>query len=301
MLNNKNHTAEKATSNGVKQKKSYIQTWPYTVGAIKEQNFEKAKVVIIPVPYDITTSWRGGTREGPQAIIMASRQLDEVFFTGDNPSPIFTWEEVELSAGFSKEAIEGLEEVVGNIFKKDKIPFLLGGEHSITLGGVRAAKKKYSNLSVLQLDAHTDLLDEYCGSKYTHASVMRRIKDLKIPTVQAGIRSIDPETKDYIKKAKVKNIFEAPNIPVEKVLKGLTKDVYLTIDLDVFDTGLMPSVGTPVPGGLGWYEVLNLVEKVAKNKNIVGADVVELLPIPGLVAPNFLAAKLVYKIISYII
>jgi len=285
----------------MKQKKPYIQTWPYNFGAIKNQDFEKAKAVIIPIPYDITTSWRGGTREGPQAIIMASRQLDELFFKGSNSSPIFTWEEVELSAGPAQEAIQGIEEVVGDVLKKNKFPFLLGGEHSITLGGVKAVKKKYPNLSVLQLDAHTDLLDEYCGSKYTHACVMRRIKNLRIPTVQVGIRSIDPEAREYIKKERVKNIFEAPGIPAEKILKGLTKDVYLTIDLDVFDTGIMPSVGTPVPGGLGWYEVLNLVEKVAKNKNIVGADVVELLPIPGLVAPNFLAAKLVYKTISYII
>ncbi len=285
----------------MKQKKLYIQTWPFNFGAIKNQDFEKAKVVIVPIPYDVTTSWRGGTREGPQAIISASRQLDELFFKGNNSSPIFTWDEVELSAGPGQEAIQGIEEIVGNVLKKNKFPFLLGGEHSITLGGVKAVKRKYPNLSVLQLDAHPDLLDEYCGSKYTHACVMRRIKDLKIPTVQAGIRSIDPEAREYIKKEKIKNIFEAPGIPIEKILKGLTKNVYLTIDLDVFDTGIMPSVGTPVPGGLGWYEVLNLVERVAKNKNIVGADVVELLPIPGLVAPNFLAAKLVYKTISYII
>ena len=285
----------------MKQKKPYLQTWPYNFGAIKNQSLEKAKVVIFPVPYDITTSWRGGTREGPAAIIMASRQLDELFFKGGNPSPIFTWEEVELAAEVGLETIRGLEEIVSSVLRKDKIPFLLGGEHSISLGGVRAVKKKYPNLSVLQLDAHPDLLDEYCGSKYSHASVMRRIRDLKIPTVQVGIRSIDPEVQEYIQKEKIKNIFEAPQIPIDKILKGLTKNVYLTVDLDVFDTGIMPSVGTPVPGGLGWYQVLNLIEKVAKNKNIVGADVVELLPIPGLVAPNFLAAKLTYKIISYII
>lgn len=285
----------------MKQKKPYLQTWPYNFGAIKNQSLEKAKVVIFPVPYDITTSWRGGTREGPAAIIMASRQLDELFFKGGNPSPIFTWEEVELAAKVGLETIRGLEEIVSSVLRKDKIPFLLGGEHSISLGGVRAVKKKYPNLSVLQLDAHPDLLNEYCGSEYTHVSVMRRIRDLKIPTVQAGIRSIDPETRDYIKKAEIKNIFEAPALPTDKILKGLTKNVYLTLDLDVFDTGIMPSVGTPVPGGLGWYQVLNLIEKVAKNKKIVGADVVELLPIPGLVAPNFLAAKLVYKIISYVL
>ena len=281
-------------------KKPHLQTWPFNFGGIKDIDIEKAKVVIVPVPYDITTSWRGGTREGPHAIISASRQLDELFYEKDNPYPIFTMDEVELSAGSGEEAARGLEKVVENILKKDKFPFLLGGEHSITLGGVKAAKKKYPGLSVLQLDAHPDLLNEYCGSKYTHACVMRRIKDLKIPTVQVGIRSIDPETGDYVRKAKVKNIFEAPEIPADKILKGLTKNVYLTLDLDVFDTGIMPSVGTPVPGGLSWYQVLNLIEKVAKEKNIVGADTVELLPIPGLVAPNILAPNLDYKIISYV-
>lgn len=285
----------------MKQKKPYLQTWPFNFGAIKNQNFKKAKVVIIPVPYDITTSWRGGTRGGPYAIISASRQLDEMFFIRDNPFPVFTYEEVELSSTPGEEVIWGLEEIAGNILKKNKLPFLLGGEHSISLGGVRAVHSKYPNLSVLQLDAHPDLLDEYCGSKYTHTCVMRRIRDLKIPTVQVGIRSIDPETKDFIKKEKIKTIFEAPKIPQEKILKNLTKNVYLTVDLDVFDPSIMPSVGTPQPGGLGWYEVLDLIEAVAKNKRIVGADVVELCPIPGMVAPDFLAAKLVYKIINYII
>ena len=285
----------------MKQKKPYLQTWPFNFGAAKFQNFEKAKVVIIPVPYEITTSWRGGTREGPYAIISASRQLDELFFKGDNPSFIFTFEELELSHESGKEAVEAIEEVVKNILKKNKFPLLLGGEHTISLGGVRAVHSKYPHLSVLQLDAHPDLSDEYTGSRFSHACVMRRIRDLKIPTVQLGIRSIDPETKDFIKKEKIKTIFEAPKIPQEKILKNLTKNVYLTIDLDVFDPSIMPSVGTPQPGGLGWYEVLDLIERVAKNKNIVGADVVELCPIPGMVAPDFLAAKLVYKIINYII
>jgi len=297
-------------------KKPYFQTWPFNFGALRNQDFEKAKVVIIPVPYEATTSWKAGTREGPYDIISASRQLDELFFKkgGFINFPVFTMKEVELLGDTGEEAKRGMEQVVSEILDynspttlplsrapKKKIPFLLGGEHSITLGAVRALYQKYSNLSVLQLDAHLDLLDEYCGSKYTHACVMRRIKDLKIPTVQVGIRSIDPESKDYIKKEKIKNIFQAPEIPVEKILKGLTKTVYLTIDLDVFDPSIMPSVGTPVPGGLGWYEVLDLIEKVAKKKNVVGADVVELCPIPGLVAPNFLAAKLVYKIMSFII
>lgn len=284
------------------QKKPYIQRWPFNFGAIKNQDLDKAKVIIVPVPYDVTTSWRGGTREGPRAIISASLQLDELFYKNSNSYPIFTQEEVELSAGGGDEAERALEKIVGSIINKGKIPFLLGGEHSISSGPVKALNKKYSNLSVLQLDAHPDLLDEYVGSKYAHACVMRRIWDLKIPIVQVGIRSIDPETRAFIRKEKLgDSIFEAPEIPKEKILEKLTDNVYLTVDLDALDPSIMPSVGTPQPGGLGWYEVLDLIETVAKDKRIVGADVVELCPIPGFVAPDFLAAKLVYKISDFII
>lgn len=283
-------------------KKNY-QFWPFNFGAIHNQDFNKAKVVILPVPYDCTVSWRAGAREGPYAIITASRYLDELFFdeNGFNKFPVFTSDEIELFGESTEDPIKGVEEAVDDIIKAKKIPFLLGGEHSITFGGVKAVQKKYTDLSVLQLDAHLDLMDEYTGSRFNHACVMRRIKELKVPTVQVGIRSIDPETKDYLNQAKIKNIFEAPQIPIEKILKGLTKNVYLTVDLDVFDSSIMPSVGTPQPGGLLWYEVLNLINKLAKSKNIVAADVVELCPIPGLNAPDFLAAKLVYKIINNIL
>lgn len=282
--------------------KPYFRTWPFNFGAIENQNFERAKIIIVPLPCDLTVSWswKGGVREGPYAIIQASRQLDELFYEGENPFPVFTFDEVELSQ-VKEGAILGVEKIVKNILQKNKFPLLLGGEHSISVGGVKAAKDKYSNLSVLQLDAHPDLLNNYAGTQYNHACTMRRIKDFKIPTVQVGIRSIDPETKNYLKKERIKNVFMAPEIPKKKILNGLTKNVYLTIDLDVFDPSIMPSVSTPVPGGLGWYEVLDLIETLAKNKNIVGADIVELCPIPGLIAPNILAAKLTYKIISHIL
>jgi agmatinase len=165
---------------------------------------------------------------------------------------------------------------------------------------VKALKKKYKDLSVLQFDAHTDLLNEYEGSRYSHACVMHRILDLKVPAVQIGIRNMNAEIKSYLSKNKkhAKNIYFAPGIPpVEKVLKGLTKNVYLTFDLDAFDLSIMPSVGTAEPGGLYWNETIEAIREISEKVNIVGADVVELCPIWGLEAPNFLAAKLVYEII----
>lgn len=279
-------------------------TSPFNFWAIENQNFEKAKVIILSLPWDLTTAWgrKEGTRRGPQAIIHASRQLDdEELIPGKKDySPIFTFDEIELSQGPEK-AMEEIEKIVEEVFKKNKFPFLLGGVHSVTLGAVKAARKKFPRLSVLQLDAHSDLLEEYAGSKYNQGCVMRRIRELKIPTVQAGIRSIDWQSREYIKKEKIKTIFEAPAVPIEKILKSLTEEVYLTVDLDVFDPSIMPSVENPVPGGLLWQEALDLIEKISKRKKIVGADVVELSPIPGFIAPDVLAAKLVLKIIGCIL
>lgn len=289
--------------------KKHYQSWPFNFGAIHSQGFKKSKVAILPVPYEGTASFGGGTRNGPYAIISNSRYLDELFdsqgdeLMGLRSTDIFTLDEIELSANSPEKAIMGVGEAVENeILKFGKIPLMLGGEHSITFGAVRAIQKRYRDISVLQLDAHADLIDEYVGTKYSHACVMRRIKELGAKTVQVGIRNMNTEIKQYLKEKKDLKIYYAPKIPpLTDVLKGLSKNVYLTIDVDVFDPSIMPSTGTPEPGGLGWYEVLDLIKGVAKNKNIVGADVVELTPIPGLHAPDFLVAKLVYKIISYII
>ena len=288
--------------------KKHYQTWPFNFGAIHSQDFKKAKVVIVPVPYEGTVSFNGGTRNGPYAIINNSRYLDELFdshgddLIGLKSTDIFTLGELELSANSPKEAVEGVQQAIEDeVLKYNKIPLMLGGEHSITFGAVSALKKKYPDLSVLQLDAHADLIDEYVETKYSHACVMRRVRELGVKVAQVGIRNINTEIRDYFKNKQTTGIYFAPKIPTAAILKDLSKNVYLTVDVDVFDPSIMPSTGTPEPGGLGWYEVLNLIEKVAKTKNIVGVDVVELAPIPGLVAPDFLAAKLVYKIISYII
>jgi agmatinase len=281
-----------------------LKTFPFNFLAIENQNFKKAKAIILPFPFDLTSAWteKKGPRNGPFAIIYASRQLDdeEVILGKKNYFPIFTFDEIELSQN-PQLAIEEIKKIVTEILKNDKFPLLLGGSHTISLGGVKAIYKKYPKVSVLQLDAHPDFLKEYAGNEYNHNCVMYKIRELKIPTVQVGIRSIDWQTKEYIKKEKIKTIFQAPKIQREKILNSLTKEVYLTIDLDVFDPSIMPSVENPQPGGLLWYEVLDLIQMVSKKKKIVGADVVELSSTPGLIAPDILAAKLILKIISYIL
>lgn len=290
-------------------KKLYEQ-WPFNFGAIHKQDFRKAKVVIVPVPYDSTSSFKGGMREGPYAIIENSRYLDELLgnenamdLVGVKATDIFTLDEVVVSRNSAKEAVNGVEQAIyEEVIKRGKIPLMLGGEHSITFGAVNAVKRKHKDLSVLQFDAHPDLMNEYEGSKYSHTCVMRRIQDAGIKTVQIGMRNINVETIDYLKRKNIKNFFEAPDLPdVDEVLNGLTKNVYLTFDLDAFDPSIMPSVGTPEPGGLLWQETINFIEEISKHINIVGADVVELIPIPGLHAPDFLAAKLTYKIITAIL
>ncbi len=284
----------------------FYEQWPANFGAIHEQDFAKAKIIVAAVPYDATASYLGNQRHGPTAIIRASRFLDELWdapgeLIGVEPTDIFTADECIVSGNSVKEALMGVEQFTEReIVDKGKIPLLLGGEHSITFGAVKALKKKYPDLSVLQFDAHADLIDEYEGSKFSHACVMRRILDLGMPVVQVGVRNMNAEIKNYLatNKKQAQRIHFAPGLPaVAKILAGLTKNVYLTFDLDALDPSIMPAVGTAEPGGLLWWETIKTIEAISKKVKIVGADVVELAPIPGFEAPNFLAAKLTYEII----
>jgi agmatinase len=279
-------------------------------------DYEKAKALILPLPYEKTTSYIQGTREGPRAIISASRYLElydeelkkEPYKVGLHTLSEFIPQE--------ESAEKSLEQIYGEflpLVKTSKLIVALGGEHSLTLPAVRAFKTRHPNLSVLYLDAHADLRDEYEGEKYSHACVGRRISEISpghLP-VQVGVRSLSREEADYIEKRKLE-IFYSYRIKegkgpapggqdwIKRAISNLSPDVYISVDLDVFDSGIMPSVGTPEPGGLSWEEVLELLSRVAQSKNIVGFDVVELAPRQGNVAPDFLAAKLVYKLIGYI-
>jgi len=285
------------------KKFSYPALEPFNFMGLADQDYEGAKTVIFPVPYNSTTSWKSGTKDGPQAIIEASRHVELYDIEAEkdhSKEGIFTLEFLEPSKNSPKETIIRIKEVVDKILDDEKFPFILGGEHSITLGPVLSLKDKFSDFSVLQFDAHTDLREEYEGTKYHHACVMRRIRELGIPVTHVGIRSTSEEEVEYVKDLKGSSIFYAPDLPIEKIIDSLKENVYLSFDLDALDTSIMASTGTPEPGGLGWYEVLKLIKEVAGKRRIIGADVVELDPIPGLVAPDFLAAKLVYKIIGYV-
>jgi len=272
-------------------------------------DFKKSRVVILQAPYEGSVTYMKGTRKGPDAIIEASRNMElfddevasETYKIGIYTSPPLQF---DLNTPPEK-AADKVKEAVAEVFKANKFPVLLGGEHSLTVGAVKAAKEVYKNLSVLHLDAHYDLKDEYAASKYNHACVARRIQEI-CPVVEAGVRSLSKEEKDFLDTAppnvKVTSVYDIlDNADWKKETAKLLSDtVYITIDLDVFDSSVMPSVGTPEPGGIGWYELLDFLKVVTRDRKIIGFDIVELSPKDGLVAPDFLAAKLVYRLLGYI-
>ena len=269
-------------------------------------DFQTAQVVILPVPYDSTTSWKTGAREGPQAIIDASQELElydidlgcEVCQVG-----IHTLTEVIPAMGGPEHMVQRVEEVVGELLDKGKKLAMLGGDHSITVGAVQAARRRYPQLSVLQLDAHADLRDQYLGTGYNSASVMRRILEV-CPAVQVGIRSLSLDEHQFISEKGLELFYadEALLTPdsIDRIVSRLSGEVYITIDLDVFDPSIMAAVGTPQPGGMGWYEALRLLKAVAQRRRVVSFDLVELSPREGPAACAFVAAKLAYKLIGYI-
>jgi len=261
-----------------------------------------ARIVIVPVAYDATSTWIKGADKGSAAIIEASANMElydietgsEVYREG-----IYTDKTIEEKLS-PEDMVEKVKNRVRGHLEADKFAVVLGGEHSISIGSIKAHVENNTDLSVLQLDAHSDLRDRYEGSKYNHACVMARVKEL-CPIVQVGIRSMDCSEKELMNRA---NVFFAEDIYsstdwIDKVISKLTDRVYITIDLDVFDPSIMPSTGTPEPGGLLWYDVLKLLKAIADNRDIVGFDVVELCPNERNKAPDFLAAKLVYKLLSY--
>lgn len=266
--------------------------------------FDEAKVVVLPVPYDSTTEYKTGAREGPQAIIDASQYLElydaelnrEISEVG-----IFTLPEVQPLMGGPELMVERVYQIAKSLLEKDKFIAMLGGEHLLSLGMVRAYKEKYPGLSILQLDAHADLRDQYQGTKYSDACVMRRVREL-CPVVHVGIRSFSLEEHRFMQQQKIEPFYaESSNSPdfAFRVASTLSSQVYVSIDLDVFDPSIMSAVGTPEPGGLSWQQVLELLRVAARNSKIVGFDITELCPREGPPSCAFLAAKLAYKLIGY--
>ena len=271
---------------------------------IYDPDYAKAKVVVLPVPYDSTASWRGGAREGPHAIISASRQVEfydpELKRSPAEEIGIYTLDELEPSMASPEKTLDRVEQAAAQILEDDKFMVILGGEHNIPAGSVRPYTKKYKDLTVLQIDAHADLRDEFEDSRFNHACGMRRCREMAKKVVQCGLRSISQEEMDFVKaKGLEKDLFFMPDFDAKKIVSRCTDHVYLSFDLDGMDPAYIPATGTPEPGGLNYNQILDLFRELTKKKNVVGADFVELAPIPGFHAPDFTVARMIYKLLGY--
>ncbi|NQW24187.1 MAG: agmatinase [SAR202 cluster bacterium] len=270
----------------------------------EQSSLEAAQVVLIPVPYDSTTSFRSGSREGPEAIISASYGLEDYDFELELDVAsigIHTTDALEPHMAGPGPMTDRIKNAVAGYLETGKTVGLLGGEHSITIGSVQAHVDAYPSLSVLYLDAHADMRNEYMGTPFGHASAARRAYEC-CPVVLVGQRSLCQEEHDFIRDNNVPVWYWDPNShrsSAESVLDSLSDTVYVSVDLDVLDPALMPAVGTPEPGGLAWHQLVSLLGKVAESRQIVGFDVCELAPADGPPACSYTAAKLVYKLVAY--
>jgi agmatinase len=272
-------------------------------------NPESAGAMILPLPLDITASWKRGTNEGPRAIIDASHHIE--FYdeeVGFDPSAavggIATHPEPELPTD-PRAAMDAVEELASGLIKEGRLLISLGGEHSLTYPLVKSHLEKWRNLCVLQIDAHADLRETYGDSPFNHACPMRRLLDLGVHVTALAIRSVD-ESEAPILDGGLRRTYMAQDLVghvdamLDEIIASLpSEDVYVTIDLDGLDPSVAPAVGTPVPGGLGWFETLAILREVFRRKRVIGADVVELCPREGLHCADSAAARLVYKMIAY--
>lgn len=275
-----------------------------TYAGIPEEfaKLDSSKIVLIPVPYDGTSTWQKGSDKGPEAFLNASENMElydietrtEVYKQG-----VFLADPITENS--SPEAmVEAVHQAVKKYIKKNKFVTIFGGEHSVSIGNIRAFHECFDNLTVLQIDAHADLRKSYQGSKCNHACAVYEASQ-NTNLIQVGIRSMDiiettvmDEEKTYFAHEMATDEFWT-----DSAIDQMTENVYITIDLDAFDPSIMPSTGTPEPGGLFWYETLDFLKKVFEEKNVVGFDIVELCPNPNEKSSDFLAAKLYYKMLSY--
>jgi agmatinase len=269
------------------------------------QRLEESLFVVLPVPYECSTTYARGTREAPEAILRASHQIEEfdeefereTYRVGIHTLPPFEF------GGPPEELTEVLYEHVRQLITKDRVLVTLGGEHTISLGVIKAFREKYPRLDVLQFDAHCDLRDEYQGCRYNHACVMRRVLEL-CEVTQVGIRSLSQEEFSFYRQRKVRMHFAREIVSGldlgEKILASLGEHIYVTIDMDVFDPAEVPGVGNPEPGGLSWYGALKLFERIFMRRKVVGFDLVELRPLLGAPASEVFAARLAYRLMGYI-
>ncbi len=268
----------------------------------------RARFHVIPAPMETTVSYGGGTARGPRAILEASRQLEDFDGRGcPGEQGIHTQPAVKPAAGstpLGERWLEAIERAVAKALGVGAVPAVLGGEHTVTLGAARAYRAAGREIGFLHFDAHADLRDRYEGTPFSHACVMRRVHELGFPLVQLGTRAYCQEERDY-RAANPRTIraydadrMAADGLPARWIPAGFPDDVFITFDLDGLDPSILPATGTPVPGGLGWYDALDLIQAVAARKTIVGFDVVELAPIRGLHHADFTAARLVYALMG---
>ena len=269
-------------------------------------DYERARVAVLPVPYEATVSYGGGTGRGPAAIIEASAQVelyDEELACEPCDVGVATLPPLDVRGVAPSALAARVAPDVAKILADGKLPLIFGGEHSITPAVVEGVRRAHPEITVVQFDAHADLREEYEGERMNHACAMARVRE-QAPAVQVGIRNLSKEEAAWVAREKLSVFFahemrRNPHWQEEALARIATEKIYVTIDLDVFDSGVMPATGTPEPGGLGWYDVTSFLRLLAERKRIVGFDVVELAPITGFHACDFLAAKLAYKCIGY--
>jgi agmatinase len=265
---------------------------------------EEALFHVIPVPFEFSVSYGTGTSAGPQAILEASAQL-ELLAGQVIPADygIYTTKPVDCRFDCTS-TLHNIENIVTKTLSLDKIPVLLGGEHTLTCGAVTALKKRYGRFGIIQFDAHADLRDSYEGSKYSHACVMRRIHEQGIPIYQLGTRSYSLEEQNYREQHAIgyrdsEDIWkDGPDLTLPE---DFPEKIFISFDIDGFDGAIIPTTGTPVPGGLNWYQAMWLLEGILAQRICIGFDVVELAPIKQLHGPNFATAQLVYNIMGMIV
>ncbi|QLE02813.1 agmatinase [Galbibacter sp. BG1] len=268
----------------------------------KYARLDDAQVVLIPVPYDGTSTWQKGADKGPQAFLDASENM-ELFDIETRSEPykkgVYLAPPVTENSSPEK-MVDTVHKITKNYIKQDKFVTLFGGEHSISIGSIRAFAESFEDLTVLQIDAHADLREEYEGSKCNHACAVYEASQ-KTKLIQVGIRSMDISELDNMIEDQTyfaEDINQSDDW-VDDSIHQMTENVFITIDLDAFDPSILPSTGTPEPGGLLWYETLEYLKKVFKKKNVVGFDIVELCPNEKEKSSDFLAAKLYYKMLAY--
>lgn len=279
-----------------------METTPYGGLPPEYCRADTSRIVVVPVPYDATSTWKKGADKGPEALLRASANMELYDIETDSQvyqEGIFTDDPVTDGPSPEK-MVKAVDQRVSRHLANGKFTIVLGGEHSVSVGTIHAHARKSPGMTVLQLDAHADTREQYEGSRYNHACVMARAREI-CPIVQVGIRSMDISEKPALDPQRVffAQALQDGVASVDDIVGRLTDLVYITIDLDAFDPSIMPSTGTPEPGGLLWHDVLVLLKAVCRRKTVVGFDLVELCPVETNWGPDFLAAKLLYKLLSY--